>query len=154
MPFPRTGFFPEKSGKFPVPGIREHPLPGPDSVPVFGTGFFPSCFRSGNIWEFPNAIWIKINNCLFPGFLPDFPEQRDHKEVVLSQSHHFRNCPPVLSCLVSFKMSSGMQTSTRFEPQHCHFFYLSGSKNSCLLCPFIYLKKSLHYHDVVTTYVW
>ena len=40
--FPGTGFFLEKSGKFPIPSIREHPLPGPVSVPPFGTGHFPS----------------------------------------------------------------------------------------------------------------
>ena len=40
--FPGTGFSQEKSGKFPVPSIREHPLPGPVSVPPFGTGQFPS----------------------------------------------------------------------------------------------------------------
>ena len=30
--FPGTGFFPVKSGKFPVPSIQEHPLPGPVST--------------------------------------------------------------------------------------------------------------------------
>ena len=40
--FPGTGFFPVKSGKFPVPSIREDPLPGPVSVPPFGTGQLPS----------------------------------------------------------------------------------------------------------------
>ena len=35
--FPGIGSFPE-SGKFPVPSIREHPLPGPVSVLPFGTG--------------------------------------------------------------------------------------------------------------------
>ena len=58
--FLQTGFF----QKFPVPSIWEHPLPGPDSVPAFGTGFFPFCFKLGNILEFPNASWMKINNFL------------------------------------------------------------------------------------------
>ena len=29
---PGTGYFPKKSGKSPIPSIREHPIPGPDSV--------------------------------------------------------------------------------------------------------------------------
>ena len=37
-----TEFFPGKFGNFPVPSIREHPLPGPVSVPPFGTGQLPS----------------------------------------------------------------------------------------------------------------
>ena len=41
--------FPVKNGKSSIPNVREHPLPGPDSVPPFVTGFFPSCFRSGKI---------------------------------------------------------------------------------------------------------
>ena len=41
MPFPGNQFFPKKNGKFPVPSIWEHPLPGPDSVPAFETGCFP-----------------------------------------------------------------------------------------------------------------
>ena len=40
--FSGTRFFPEKSRKFPLPSIREHPLSGPVSVPPFGTGQFPS----------------------------------------------------------------------------------------------------------------
>ena len=40
--FPGTRFFPEKSEKFPIPSIREDPLPGPVSVPPIGTGKFPS----------------------------------------------------------------------------------------------------------------
>ena len=53
--------------------FREHSLPGPNSVPAFGTVFFPSCLRSGNIREFPNASRMKINNFNF-GALQDFPE--------------------------------------------------------------------------------
>ena len=57
--FPGTRFFPKKSEKLPIPSILEHPVPGPDSVLAFETGFFPACFRSGNIWGFPNASRIK-----------------------------------------------------------------------------------------------
>ena len=53
--FREPDFF-KKTGKFTVPSIREHPLPGPNSVPAFGTGFFPSCFRLG------------IISRIFPGF--------------------------------------------------------------------------------------
>ena len=42
----------------------EHSLLGPNSVTSFGTGFFPSCFRSGNIRKFPNASRIKVIFCL------------------------------------------------------------------------------------------
>ena len=42
MLFPGNQIFPEKSGKFPVPSIWEHPHPGPVSVPPFGTGHFLS----------------------------------------------------------------------------------------------------------------
>ena len=38
MPFPGYQIFTKKSGKFPIPSIQEHPLPGPDLVPVFRTG--------------------------------------------------------------------------------------------------------------------
>ena len=44
--FTGTGYFPKKSGKFPVPSIREHPIPGPDSVPAFETGCFPVSFTT------------------------------------------------------------------------------------------------------------
>ena len=57
--FPGTGYFPKKFGKFLVPSIREHPLPGPGPVPAFGTGCFPVSFESGNIREFPNTSIIK-----------------------------------------------------------------------------------------------
>ena len=43
-----TRFFLGKSRKFPVPGIREDPLPGPVSVPPFGTGQFLSGLSSEN----------------------------------------------------------------------------------------------------------
>ena len=56
--FPGTGNFPEKSGKFPIPSIREHPLPGPDLVPAFGTALSPVSFKvgkhSGIPERFPN----------------------------------------------------------------------------------------------------
>ena len=42
MPFSGTRFFLEKSGKFPVLSIWDHPLPGPVSVPPFGSCHFPS----------------------------------------------------------------------------------------------------------------
>ena len=42
MPFPGNWIFPKKSGKSSAPSIWEHPLPGPDSVLAFRTGFFPS----------------------------------------------------------------------------------------------------------------
>ena len=104
LPFPWNQIFPQK-----IPEIsREHPLPRPDSVPAFGTGFFPARFRSGNIWEFPNTSQMK--NYYFPDF-SGFPEQWDHKEVVLSWYSQLRNWLPVSSCLISFKTSSGMQTS-------------------------------------------
>ena len=59
MPFVGNQIFPKKSEKFLVPSIGEHPLPGPDSVLAFRTGFFPACFRSRNIWEFQNASQMK-----------------------------------------------------------------------------------------------
>ena len=40
--FPGTGYFLKKFWKFPVPSIREHPIPGPGSVPAFGNGQLPS----------------------------------------------------------------------------------------------------------------
>ena len=67
--FPRTGYFPKKSGKFPVPSIWEHPIPGPDSVPAFGTGCFPVSFKVGkhsgipkcfNVWWFNRTLSIYI----------------------------------------------------------------------------------------------
>ena len=67
----------------------------------------------------PSTLEVCIPEChfpgtrLFPGFFTDFPKQPDHREVVWSRSHQFGNCPPVSSCLVSFKTSSGTQTSTQ-----------------------------------------
>ena len=54
-----------------------------------------------------------ILSCVFPGFFLDFPEQWDQKKGVFSRSRQFGKCPPVASCLVSFKTSSGPQTSIR-----------------------------------------
>ena len=51
-----TGFFPKKSGKFPVPSIREHPLPGPESVPALGTGCFPVSFLVGKHLGIPERF--------------------------------------------------------------------------------------------------
>ena len=59
--FPGTGFFPKKSGKFPVPSIREHPLPSPNSVPAFGSGFFPSRLSPENEMGIPE---IKLTTSL------------------------------------------------------------------------------------------
>ena len=63
--FPGTGFFPKKSGKFPIPSIREHPLPSPDSVLAFGTGCFPVSFIS---WIFPefSRVMRPENQSLVP----------------------------------------------------------------------------------------
>ena len=72
MQFLGNRIFPKKNGKFSVPSIWEHPLPGPNSVPAFGTGFFPSCFSSGNIQEFPNASQITVNHFNFDA-RQDFP---------------------------------------------------------------------------------
>ena len=58
--FPGTGFFPEKSGKFPVPSIWEHPLPGPVSVPPFGTGHFPSCLSPQKETGIPKACMFYL----------------------------------------------------------------------------------------------
>ena len=73
MAFAGTGNFPEKSGKFPVQSIREHPLPGPDLVPTFGTPYSWSRLRLGNIWEFPNASRIKYDKFNF-GARQEFPD--------------------------------------------------------------------------------
>ena len=54
---------------------------------------------------FPEWYWVVQSHAKF---FPNFPEQRDHKEVVLSRSRQFRNCLPVSSCLVPFQT----QTST------------------------------------------
>ena len=49
MPFPGYQIFTKKSGKFPIPSIQEHPLPGPDLVLAFRTGIpdwlFPGFFQ-------------------------------------------------------------------------------------------------------------
>ena len=63
--------------------------------------------KHGRWYPLPDAKTV-----LFSGFFPDFPEQRHHKEVVLSSLRQFGKWLPVLSCLVSFKTSSGMQTFT------------------------------------------
>ena len=88
MPFPRNRIFPKKYRKFPVPSIREHPLNGPDSVPAFGTGCFPVSFISRIFSEF-SQVTRPENSSLVP--VPPIREMR--------------------SSLVSFKTSSGMQTS-------------------------------------------
>ena len=54
--FPGTGFFLKKSGKFPVPSIREHPLPGPNSVQAFETGCFPVSFLVGKYSGIPERF--------------------------------------------------------------------------------------------------
>ena len=61
-----TGFFPYRSRKSSIPSIWEHPLPAPNSVWAFRTGFFPSCFRPGNIREFPyvNLTFFSKNGVL------------------------------------------------------------------------------------------
>ena len=67
-------------------------------------------------------VEVCVPKCLFPGtgcFFPDFPKQPDQKTVVLSRSCQFGKCPPVSSCLVSFKTSSGTQTSTLHRVTHC-----------------------------------
>ena len=79
-----TGFFPKNSWKFFHP---EHS----------GKSSYPSCSELRTIW------WTN-------GFFPDFSEPQDHKEVVLSRSRQLGNCPPVSSCLVSFKTSLGTRT--------------------------------------------
>ena len=51
MPFPGYRIFPKKSWKFPVPSIPEHPLPGPDLVPAFGTGLY-DIIKEGDLMRF------------------------------------------------------------------------------------------------------
>ena len=58
-------------------------------------------------------IWLS----LFPGFFPDFLEERDQKTEGLSRYLQFGKCPPVLSCHVSLKTSLGMQTSSSGSKQ-------------------------------------
>ena len=89
--FPGTGYFPKKFGKFPVPSIREHPLPGPDLVPAFGTGCFPVSYiryqprkvpsgivyrgfsgkvsKFGTTRDFPERFWVVPSR---PVYFPDF----------------------------------------------------------------------------------
>ena len=50
---------------------------------------------------------------LFPGFFPNFLKWRDQKTLVSSRYRQFGKWIPLSSCLVSFKTSSGTQTSTR-----------------------------------------
>ena len=58
MPFPGNQIFQEKSGKFLVPNIQEHPLPSTVSVPPFGTGHFPSRLSPENETGIPEfEIW-------------------------------------------------------------------------------------------------
>ena len=61
MPFRGNQNFHKKSRKFQIPSIWEQPLPCPNSVLAFGTGFFQACLRSGNIREFPSTSRMKIN---------------------------------------------------------------------------------------------
>ena len=73
-------------------------------------------FLWGKVWkfgitqDFPEWYWVMPSR---PVYFPDFFEQRDHKELVLSRSLQFGNCPLVSSCLVLFKTSSRMQNSSR-----------------------------------------
>ena len=74
--------------------------------------------KSLEIWYYSRLSHVVVSSPipshLFPGFFLDFHEPRDHKEVVLSRTCQFGNCPPVSSCLVSFKTSSETQTSKLF----------------------------------------
>ena len=131
---PGTGFFLKKSGKFPVPSIREQPFPGSDSVRSFGTGCFPVSFwvgkHSGIPEHFPNEnqkslkIWYysrlfqtvlssPISSRLFPSY-PKFSRVTRPENISLIPVQPIRKMSSSLvsSRLVSFKTSSGMQTST------------------------------------------
>ena len=127
MPFPVTGtwFFPEKSGKFPVPSIWKHPLPGTISVPTLfekkmvsvGIVFKKNCRKflvqywiSRKVLDFSSSqdhsrisrmvLCSPVPSLIFPKFFLDFLEQRDQKTVVLFQYSQFGKWPPVSSCLV------------------------------------------------------
>ena len=120
--FPGNRYFPQKSRKFPVPSIREHPIPGPDSVPAFGTGCFPVSFykgflgkvsKFGTTRDFSERYWVVLSR---PVYFPDFfwifssDETRKHKSCpgTADSGNEFQ------SCLVWFKMSSGTQTSKMY----------------------------------------
>ena len=70
-----TGFFPQKSEKFPIPSIQEHPLPGPVSIPPFGTGHFPSRLSPENEtgipeFESPGKFGKNSQNSVLDGKFP------------------------------------------------------------------------------------
>ena len=56
------GFFPEKSGKFSVPGIQEYPLPGPVPAPPLGTGHFPFRLSRENETGIPELEILYLNS--------------------------------------------------------------------------------------------
>ena len=63
MPFPGNWIFPGKIRESSISSIWEDPLPGPDSVPAFGTGFFPSRLSPKNETEIPKfKLHIKIQD--------------------------------------------------------------------------------------------
>ena len=115
-----TGFSPKNSGNSSVPSIWEHP----SSHLVSGWETFRNSRTCSELQliilfsvlsRLPSLLSTCIGQsriCLYPRFFLDFPEQRDQKEVVLSWSWQFGNCPPGSPGLILFKKSSGTQTST------------------------------------------
>ena len=67
MAFPGNRKFLEIFRKFPVPSIQEHPLPGPDLVPAFGTALFPVSFKVGKHSEITERF-LKKKYVYFPDF--------------------------------------------------------------------------------------
>ena len=95
--FPGTRFFPKNPGNFQSWAFRTSSSRSQLSTCI-RNWLLPILFQAGKHSGIPERFRIKINN-------PDFPEQRDHKEVVLSRSRQFGNCPPVTSNFVFFKWS-------------------------------------------------
>ena len=83
-----------------------------DHEPNIGIVCEPLIGRGCRALYYACRAWVKPG---FRGYFPDFPKQLDHKVVVLFRSRQFGNCHPVSSCLISFKMSSGTQTSMTQE---------------------------------------
>ena len=84
-------------------------MPGPGSVPAFGTGCFPVSYRGflRKFSKFGTVLSGAVSSRLFPGFFLNFLEWRDQKTLVSSRYRQFGKWVPVSSCLVSFKTSSG-----------------------------------------------
>ena len=137
MPFPRNRIFPKKIREIPGPehsgtsyswfwlstSIRDWLFPGlVKGLETFGN---PRTFPELKLLRFSGKS-LEIRYCLgiyrmvlnssvsfrfFPRFIPNFLEWRDQKTLVSSRYHQFGKWVQVSSRLVSFKTSSGTQTS-------------------------------------------